>query len=420
MERMKVNNHQLVVINTIVLVVCFLYLFDAFHPRLQEATSILNKGVSHGNSSGLNERSVFWILIFVVVVLFSFYRAFFKDMRWVKTYFFGITLIVFFSIAWADSPATTFTRVFLWLLAGGATTMLYIQESRYGDTKTAFIFLSGILLFINLGCSLLFPSGAFDLLGAMSGIHSSKNGLGAIAAIFTILLAGMLIQYEFYAPRVRIIILIMIFVWFLFLLLSQSKSSIFFTIVIIPSLYLFQYRVRYAIYTIYSLVFIILCVLPIVWYLTGGDYFFLLANIMPPELFTGRGMIWSYMMTEFQDFLLLGVGYGGYWTANTRDVFDIEYSFFTVLNSSHNGYIHIITNIGVIGLSLFLGLTLFKLIKHWRRLELWELGVLIFISFHAFFETEFFLYKNVWVLFCAVLTRIEYPFSSTHGSITQE
>ncbi len=157
-----------------------------------------------------------------------------------------------------------------------------------------------------------------------------------------------------------------------------------------------------------GLVITLLCILPIIYNLVGANLFGEYSNSISPELFTGRGIIWTIILSEFNEFFWLGVGYGGYWVGTVREVFDFENSFFTILNSSHNGYLHIITNLGVIGLFIFITITLFKVATFGSRLELWELAFLVFIILHAVFETDFFVYKNVWILFCAVLSKIEY------------
>ncbi len=96
-------------------------------------------------------------------------------------------------------------------------------------------------------------------------------------------------------------------------------------------------------------------------------------------------MIWSYVMEEFDDFFWLGVGYRAYWsTGEIREIFDLEFSFLQVLNSSHNGYIHVFTNLGVVGLTFFLLLTLFKIYNFGNEMELWELAVVCFIVLNCF------------------------------------
>lgn len=408
MNVIKNEKSKLLLFNTTLLILALLYLFNFFTPSFQ-STLIMDKAISKGGSGGLNGRSLFWLSISFIAFSLAFYCSFFKNFIWIKTYFILITLLIFMSIFWSQMLGTSITRAILWLLAGGAVTVLYIQEYQYGDLKRVFVYISAALLCFNIFSILLYPSSTFAIDGALSGIFSSKNVLGGIAGLFAVILSGMLIQYRFYNKQYKLFVLIMLFAWLILLVLSMSKSSLFFSFLIIFGLYFYHYKNQYVMYLTFLLVFIFICFFPIVFYLVGDNLFTYYAEILPPELFTGRGIIWSYIFSEFNDYFWLGVGYGSYWTPVVRDVFDIEHSFFTVLNSSHNGYIHIFTNMGVLGLTAFLFFTSFKLIKFGSRLELWELGLLIFISLHAFFESDFLLYKNFWFLFCAVLSRIEYP-----------
>jgi O-antigen ligase len=375
---------------------------------------------SRDSGGGVNGRVVFWTLSSLIVFSVSFYRSFFKNFIFIKTYFFWITIFIFFSIAWSDSPGQTITRSVLWLLAGGTMAILYIKESIYGDTKKVLIITSGILLFANILVIILYPSGAFSSDGKLTGISAGKNALGASAALFSIILSAILMQFRFAELRYRLFVKLMLLIWLIFLVLSGSRSSLGFTLIIISTLYFYRYQIKYILYSCFTLVLIFLCLLPILYRLVGLDLFSDYSGLLQPELFTGRGEIWASIISEFTDYFWFGTGYGAYWVSTTRDIFEIEHSFFLVLNSAHNGYLHIFTNVGVVGLLLFIIFTLFKIFRLGFRLEMWELAILVFVALHAFFESDFLLYKNIWILFSAIITRLEYPAITHLNSVAKK
>jgi len=63
------------------------------------------------------------------------------------------------------------------------------------------------------------------------------------------------------------------------------------------------------------------------------------------ESLTGRSDIWAALIPYAMQKPLLGYGYGGFWTNTMVEIFHV--------NHSHNGYMEIILNIGVLGLLLF-------------------------------------------------------------------
>lgn len=74
---------------------------------------------------------------------------------------------------------------------------------------------------------------------------------------------------------------------------------------------------------------------------------------------TGRTVVWERLAAVVMDRPLLGHGYGGFWTTNTRDLFDIS--------DSHNGYLGILLDVGIIGLSLY-ALFVISCIRNAQRL----------------------------------------------------
>lgn len=78
------------------------------------------------------------------------------------------------------------------------------------------------------------------------------------------------------------------------------------------------------------------------------------------ETLTGRTEIWRELIPYAKQNLLLGHGFGGFWTTSLRN---------RIASHAHNGYLDTILDIGIIGLLLFISFILCVLIKSLRSLE---------------------------------------------------
>ncbi len=78
--------------------------------------------------------------------------------------------------------------------------------------------------------------------------------------------------------------------------------------------------------------------------------------------FTGRTVFWAYMWQQFQDHILFGFGYATYWVMGSPQVNALFNAMDIEVNTSHNGFIDLALQLGLVGMSslLFLILTFLK------------------------------------------------------------
>lgn len=388
--------------------IVFLYLFNFFTPDLSASGGIFDEQIGSA-SSGLNGRSLFW-LIFVVIVSFPIlYRPIFLLQKNNFTSFlFFSSLLAFFSICWSVYPNISIIRSSLLLISCVSCSILYYRIHSLSLIREAFLSISVLLLLINFYFLILYPNIAIQIGGSLKGIYTTKNNLGAISAIQFLICFSFLLNSNFNKNRTKLIYYGASLVWFIYLVLSQSKSSIAIALFITTLMLLRKKLCGFCLYIILG-VLIVLVALPIIFRISGVDIFLIYLDFLEPELLTGRGEIWMYMLSEFGSYFWQGVGYGAYWsTGDVREIFDIKHSFFTLLNSSHNSFLHLITNVGVLGLLLYLMLIFYKLLKNRSRLECYESAIILFILLHSFFETDLFVYKYTTVLVCCIFTRLDY------------
>ncbi|MCU4674817.1 O-antigen ligase family protein [Catenovulum sp. 2E275] len=394
-------------IHGLMLVLALLFLCDFFTPDLKTG-SVMNAEIGGAGSSGggFNTRSLFWIGLFLGTVALYALATVQHVFRPGLTSTWLISIILAFgSVLYSEYPAISTTRCLLLLLASYSIVILYGLTYQSEKLEYYLILYSGVLLFANIASV---PFGGVDLSGAFKGIASSKNAFGAIASVNFLMCLGLYLQSR--VAR-NFWILVLAVIWLLLLLASHSKSSIAFSI-LLAGVALFQnkYIFRFVI-SVLAIYIFIFAIFPIYFYLIGENILDWYASILDPELFTGRGEIWSMIFEDMGVKQLYGVGYGAYWAVGeVREIFDIEYSFFTVLNSAHNGMLHIITNIGTVGLLVLFSAMFVSIYKGQYLFERYELLILAFIMLHSMFESSMMLYKFSWFVLIAIVARTDFMF----------
>jgi O-antigen ligase len=134
---------------------------------------------------------------------------------------------------------------------------------------------------------------------------------------------------------------------------------------------------------------------------------------------TGRTELWAHSL-EFQSNPILGTGFESFWIGERKERIAEFYKNWKP-GGSHNGYLEIYLNLGLIGLSLLIGLII---ATFWKiRLELfrnfewgrYRLGFLAAVVLRGWTETTFTTSSVLWFVFYIIA--IDYPL--THLTTVQ-
>ena len=126
---------------------------------------------------------------------------------------------------------------------------------------------------------------------------------------------------------------------------------------------------------------------------------------------TGRTELWEHCL-QFQDNPIFGAGFESFWLGERRDKIAAFYNKWRP-GGAHNGYLQIYLNLGLIGLSLLIGLLI---ATFWKiRLELfrnfdwgrYRLGILLAVLLRAWTEETFATYGSLWFVFYIIA--LNYP-----------
>lgn len=232
-----------------------------------------------------------------------------------------------------------------------------------------------------------------DILG-LQGVFGHKNGLGRV------MLIGFIIM-KYYSEKYEVKIYKYIkFICIPFILFSKST-----TILILMLIY-FIYKVyakrnKYRIVKISNFVFISGFIVLVIF----NDQ---LSNSIIGEVFynvtgksiqlTGRIPIWEFMLKCFEQSPFIGYGYAAFWENN-----DFIYSMLHSTQSSipvlgsHNGYLDILLNLGLIGFAILIGLLIqaYKMNKYKND---YSIHVLSIILISNLFENALLSNSIFWIL----------------------
>lgn len=255
------------------------------------------------------------------------------------------------SLLWALDPLTGSRRLLLTVLIV-AVIFLLVGALRFQATTSIIRKTLVAILILNYLAVAIFPqwsihqADAFDpsIVGAWHGIVEQKNYAGAVCA-FTIL------AFLFDAANFRRIFRVAIILLATFYLLkTESKTS---GIILCASI-IFGGALHFynAYYKNLLIIFILLAVAAAS--LVVAEYWdAILAPFQSEDALTGRVQIWPVLLAFANDHLILGAGYGSFWNISGSQPIDAySDSWVTRMFSGHNGYLDLLVQLGVPGLTL--------------------------------------------------------------------
>lgn len=275
------------------------------------------------------------------------------------------------------------------------------------------------MLMLSFVMALAFPSIGIDyeLKGAWRGALSQKNELGQVAAMSILFwqVKACLEQVSY-----RTLLLAILFSFFM-LVMSKSSTSMIITLSTSAIFHLLRKRHLSSDYPLIRIFLSLLCMALLAVYA-----FYMFESRMPTwaEMsspiagifgkgsdLTGRTDIWELVWLEINKHWLLGLGYGAFWLGpDSLSQFIIDALHWIPLQS-HNGYLDILNEQGIIGLALTI-LTLLsqayyltRLAQHDKIQSAFWTAMLVVIVVTNFTESSLFRgfgFLNVFFIFALI------------------
>ncbi len=382
-------------------------------------TVILSDGASEGDDSGETDTSLILVFFFLnylitVFLLILRWKKVIRVMKKEKIILLLVGLAVF-SFVWSSLPKKTLTRGIA--IIGTSLFGLYLA-SRY--TIKQQLELLGWMYGIAVIFSFFFIA-AIPKLGIMGGIHAGKwrgiynhkNTLGKVIVpglIVFLLLASNSKKYSW--------LLWMTFsLAFILLLRSGSTTSLLngvFLIAASISFRIFRWRDNLMVPSTIAMV-------------SFGTIFYVIISITTEAILkalgkdttlTGRGDMWPYIFEMIGQKPFLGYGYSGFWYGPDTPSFYIWQATGWTPPNSHNGFLDLWLQIGIVGLLIylfgFLAVTLpkaFYLLRTSRTSEgLWPLAYMTYMLVANISETTLMIQNDIfWVLYVAIAFSVQMP-----------
>jgi exopolysaccharide production protein ExoQ len=304
-----------------------------------------------GARAGTLVTNAIWIAVYLATAYFIWKygkrSTIYKSKIWHLPAILGVAFV---SVLWSDNAALTFVKAAALL---GTSIVGYYLAVRFTTSELLLILarVYQVSAVLSLAFVFLLPAfgvGSDELAGTWLGIYGHKNLLGMNMALAFLLFSVLSINsrtggwiYRFSAA----LSLVLVF-------LSQSATSLVVCGVIAVCLFvrvLYRNHFKALVIVAVSLFAIVIA--------TGGitsDPDRAAAAIDRDPGLTGRTALWAVVWTMIVEHPYLGYGYGAFWRGNNGPSADVwKLSGFEAFYS-HNGFLDVWLDLGILGLALLL------------------------------------------------------------------
>jgi O-antigen ligase len=272
------------------------------------------------------------------------------------------------SLFWSDFPDVSFKR---WIRIFGGTVIFISALLQFQKTEEALEYFK-VIFYIYIPVSFLsivfIPEAIQWKFPAWRGIASHKNELGQISLVSSIIWSCALRTKKI---RNRIIAFLFLISSVVLLIGARSITSLttgVFLLSLLGLLYAEKKIIRPVIGEVFSVIFISLFAISLFLILYFSQE--ILSSIlwlMGKDLtITGRTDLWSAVFQFTQKRLIFGYGFSAFWDVNNYNLMKIYQDVEWFPNQSHMGYLDILNETGIIGISIFTLMVLFLFTTIWK------------------------------------------------------
>jgi O-antigen ligase len=359
----------------------FLYLFFIFFGTSLPFQENLQDSESLTTSNPIRQ-TVFSIVYFLSLIsLLPYLNKAFKIIKQEK--FLAIFLIwSLLGMIWSNYPDITFKR---WILIFGSYIVIisiFVHSVSTEDILKYFRIVLFIYIPLSVISILVIPGATQSYQGefAWRGLADHKNGFGQIVLVSSLIYFFSLHNYESKFKRLDYL---MLFTSLILLLGSRSSTSIITLFIIGIIVFFTGVKEKFFIHGIAKW-FMYLLVIFLGTIFIGAIFLFpsILENLFnfigKDPTFTGRTDLWADVISIVSSKIIWGVGYGAFWVPNSSQLNYIYQIYIWLPQQSHNGYIDITIETGLVGLSIFISMLIayFHRNRKWKIDQFWKYFIL--------------------------------------------
>lgn len=326
------------------------------------ALVVLSMWTPNGETALGSAAELFRYVLFLGVSVLIIVRAYFTNGLNISLSPDWILLIAFLlytslSVLWSDGSVNALIKALL-IFSAMLVSISLANIKRLDETLVIFYRCMCGFVIVSIITVFLFPDigveTGWELEGDWRGIAAQKNGLGHMSALLfvaTVALPVVLHGGRRYLSRAVVLRLCMILISGVCMVFSGSRGALLIAGVGVGSVVLA--RAPRVLQRVVLIIFFTIAIplvnltLPTVE-LTADQIGVLGTNINT----SNRTTLWFYGLNHLSGRELLGFGVEGFWTPERTTLFSDTYGW--VLDNFHNGYITILIEGGLIGLTLLL------------------------------------------------------------------
>jgi exopolysaccharide production protein ExoQ len=281
-------------------------------------------------------------------------------------------LLCLLSVFWSYSPPDTVKRFFRMFTGFTVTLSLLVHTT---STKEILKIIKPVLylyIFLSIVVCILIPGALDSKFHTWQGFTFGKNLLGQVSIICIILSYFIYKEEKGYA---KIIAAAAVLFSITLLIGARSGTSITtFLLIALSGLLLSAVEIfrplglgRFLL----TIIILFTITLIITLYLGFPEILAISTEAIGKDsTFTGRTTLWNAMFISISHHPFLGTGYRAFWSIDppSQDLAYIYELFFWFPNESHNGYIDIANEVGLIGFGIFV-IMMFKYFNSLRRIN---------------------------------------------------
>jgi len=307
------------------------------------------------------------------------------------------------SVLWSPAPSIAFRRTVLQiiLIICIILPIAAAEDNQKQIDRIFWVFTATI--WINLVAVILLPTGRIG----HEAIYGHKNMFGLVTAFAFLFAIYGLFRFR---GGVRLLSLLGAAVCLLELVVSKSKTSLGLSLmipVLSSSLILLNYFVGFNIvFILFFFVFLFVSLYLLVTEVFDIPFADISDVVFGDPTFTGRTLIWDFVAGIVERKPLLGQGFGSFWGIGENSIAVTEGpGFIAYLLQAHNGYLDVLLELGIVGLSLLLLLVCAALFLLGRlpaseKLKLWLMVTAMLLALvHNMMESSLFRgYALTWIM----------------------
>lgn len=372
---------------------------------LRSSSEAMSINAEASEANPLNQ--IFWLGLICIVLVASRRRV----RHALRLLFDPVILLIFLylgfaalSVAWSPVPEIAFRRLALQIIVVLALGIPLALTSDREAVLDRVLIVAATAIAVNFVAVLALPPSPLG----HEGIYEQKNVLGnAMAFCFLFCLYAVATKHG----GLRLLFVVLAFASLYALAESQSKTSLGLA-VLLPVLVFLTFAITRPLGMNAALFILFSAVLGLSgWFylsaLTAFDFTDLSILLFNDETFTGRTVIWEFVLDVISRRPLIGQGYASFWGIGSDSIVAREApGFVTGLLQAHNGYLDTLVETGAIGFSILLALIVAALFAaaranlRWPALSWLSITLVLTVICHNMLESSWFRgYALTWMLF---------------------